>query len=84
MYENIMAKFINPFIDFGFKKLFGKEANKPFLINFLNSVLPTHHQIMHLTLKNNEQLGFNEFDHKAIYDIYCESVTGEKFIVERQ
>lgn len=79
-----MAKFINPFTDFGFKKLFGEEASKPFLMDFLNSMLPAHHQIMHLTLKNNEQLGFNEFDRKAIYDIYCESVTGEKFIVELQ
>ena len=35
-----MEKFINPFTDFGFKKLFGEEANKRFLdaaeINQLN------------------------------------------------
>ena len=34
------AKYINPFTDFGFKKLFGEEASKPMLTDFLNSLLP--------------------------------------------
>jgi PD-(D/E)XK nuclease family transposase len=29
-------KYINPFTDFGFKKLFGTEPNKDLLIDFLN------------------------------------------------
>ncbi|NDC40708.1 MAG: hypothetical protein EBZ77_04025, partial [Chitinophagia bacterium] len=33
------AKYINPFTDFGFKKLFGEEASKPALIDFLNAIL---------------------------------------------
>lgn len=78
------AKFINPFTDYGFKKLFGEEASKPFLMDFLNSMLPAHHQIKDLTLKNSEQMGISDFDRKAIDDIYCESVTGERFIVELQ
>ena len=28
-----MSKYINPYTDFGFKKLFGEEANKDLLIN---------------------------------------------------
>ena len=28
------AVFINPFTDYGFKKIFGEEASKPFLIDF--------------------------------------------------
>lgn len=79
-----MSKFINPFTDYGFKKLFGEEASKPFLIDFLNAILPPKHQIADLTLKNSERMGLTDFDRKAIYDIYCESVTGEKFIVELQ
>lgn len=79
-----MAKFINPFTDYGFKKLFGEEASKPFLMDFLNSVLPQRHQIADLTLSNSERMGMSDFDRKAIYDIYCQSVTGEKFIVELQ
>ncbi|MDR0868800.1 MAG: Rpn family recombination-promoting nuclease/putative transposase, partial [Planctomycetota bacterium] len=31
------AKFINPYTDFGFKKLFGEEASKDLLIDFLNT-----------------------------------------------
>ncbi len=78
------AKFINPYTDYGFKKIFGEEASKHFLIDFLNSLLPAHHQIKHLTFKNNEQLGLSDFDRKAIYDIYCENEHGEKFIIELQ
>ncbi len=33
-------RYLNPFTDFGFKKLFGTEVNKDLLIHFLNSVLP--------------------------------------------
>lgn len=78
------GRFINPYTDFGFKKLFGEEASKPLLMSFLNSILPAHHQIAELNFKNNEQLGINDDDRKAVYDIYCESITGEKFIVELQ
>lgn len=78
------GKFINPYTNYGFKKLFGEEASKPLLIDFLNSLLPPYHQIADLTFKNTEQLGQTEQDRKAIYDIYCESVTGERFIVELQ
>lgn len=31
-----MAKFINPFTDWGFKTIFGQEINKDLLISFLN------------------------------------------------
>jgi hypothetical protein len=34
-----MATYINPYTDFGFKKLFGEEANKEVLIDFLNALL---------------------------------------------
>ncbi len=77
------AKYINPFTDFGFKKLFGEEASKPMLIDFLNSLLPESN-IVDLTFKDKEQLGNTDQDRKAIYDIYCENEKGEKFIVELQ
>ena len=34
-----MGKFINPFTDVGFKRIFGQEMSKPVLITFLNSLL---------------------------------------------
>jgi predicted transposase/invertase (TIGR01784 family) len=76
--------FINPFTDFGFKKIFGEEASKPHLIDFLNSLLPEIAQIRDLTFKNPEQLPKGENDRKAVYDIYCQGLNGEYFIVELQ
>jgi len=77
-------KYINPFTDFGFKKLFGSEPNKDLLIDFLNQVLPSYHQIQDLTYTRSEQLGSGEADRKAIFDLYCTSEKGDKFIVEMQ
>lgn len=78
------AKYLNPFTDFGFNKIFGEEASKPLLLDFLNSILPSNDQIVQLSFKNTEQLGQTDLDRKAIYDIYCENEKGEKFIVELQ
>lgn len=78
------AKYINPFTDFGFKKIFGEEASKPLLIDFLNALLPQNNKIIDLNFKNTEHLGQTDADRKAIYDIYCENESGEKFIVELQ
>ncbi|MEM7659976.1 MAG: Rpn family recombination-promoting nuclease/putative transposase [Bacteroidota bacterium] len=77
-------KYINPLTDFGFKKLFGSEPNKILLIDFLNQILPDKHQIKDLTYSRNEQLGQNELDRKAIFDLYCTGEAGERFIVELQ
>ncbi|MGD2088062.1 MAG: Rpn family recombination-promoting nuclease/putative transposase [Candidatus Aminicenantes bacterium] len=78
------AKYINPYTDFGFKKLFGEEANKDLLVDFLNQLLPAKHKIVNLTFKNPEQLGSVESERKAIFDIHCENDKGERFIVEMQ
>ena len=78
------AKYVNPFTDFGFKKIFGEEASKPLLLDFLNALLPQANHIVELTFKNAEQLGHTDADRKAIFDIYCENASGEKFIVELQ
>ena len=78
------AKYINPFTDFGFKKIFGEEASKPLLMDFLNALLPESNKIVDLSFKNTEQLGKLDIERKAVYDIYCENEIGEKFIVELQ
>jgi len=79
-----MPKYLNPYTDFGFKKLFGEEASKDLLVDFLNQLLPPHHQIAELHFKNTEQLANLSIERKAIFDIYCQSITGEYFIVEMQ
>ena len=81
----VKDKYINPFTDFGFKKLFGTEPNKDLLINFLNEViLPEQRKITDLSYKKNEHLGETEFDRKAIFDLYCLGSNDERFIVEMQ
>jgi len=40
------ARYINPYTDFGFKKLFGEEGSKNLLIDFLNHLLPGEHKIV--------------------------------------
>ncbi len=76
--------FINPFTDFGFKKLFGEEPNKDLLISFLNSLLPEKHQIQDLAYSKTEYQGVSSSDRKAVFDLNCISNTGERFIVELQ
>ncbi|SFC39366.1 conserved hypothetical protein (putative transposase or invertase) [Flexibacter flexilis DSM 6793] len=75
-------KYINPFTDFGFKKLFGSEPNKDLLMSFLNEILKLN--IVELTYKKTEHLGASDLDRKVIFDLYCENEAGEKFIVELQ
>lgn len=78
-------KYINPFTDYGFKKLFGEEPNKDLLLDFLNELLREEQgQIKELTYLKTEQLGDTDIDRKAIFDLYCENANGEKFIVELQ
>ena len=78
-------KFINPFTDFGFKKIFGEEANKDLLINFLNELLAYEGQkIAKLTFKKNEHLGISDLDRNVVFDLFCENEKGEKFTVELQ
>lgn len=78
------AKYINPFTDYGFKKLFGEEASKKLLISFLNDLLPIRDKIINLTFKKNEQQGEILISRKAVYDIFCEDEKGNQFIVEMQ
>ena len=77
-------RYINPLTDFGFKRLFGTEPNKNLLIDFLNVILPTQHRVKDLTYHSTENLGNTPSDRKAVFDLYCQSEKGEKFIVEMQ
>ncbi|MEL6638612.1 MAG: Rpn family recombination-promoting nuclease/putative transposase [Bacteroidota bacterium] len=82
--SELLEKYINPLTDYGFKKLFGTEPNKDLLIDFLNQILPEEHQIKDLQYSRNEQVGQNESDRKAIFDLYCIGAANERFIVEVQ
>ena len=76
--------YIDPTSDFGFHKLFGEEANKDLLIDFLNSMMPAYHQITDLSFKQREQHPDMADERIVIYDIHCQAFSGEYFIVEMQ
>jgi len=85
MNADFVEKYINPFTDYGFKKLFGEEPNKDLLLDFLNELLHEEQgRIVSLNYLKSEHLGATETDRKAIFDLYCENEKGEKFIVELQ
>ena len=79
-----MGKFINPFTDVGFKRIFGQEINKDLLIDFLNALLEGERQVKDITFLDKEQLPVFEDDRKLIYDVYCTDENDEQFIVEMQ
>ena len=84
MEVEIRERYINPYTDFGFKKLFGTELNKDLLISFLNALFHDKLEITDLTYLNNEHLGDSRLDRKAVFDVYCQLADGSRIIVEMQ
>ena len=82
----ITSTFINPFTDFGFKKLFGEESSKPQLISFINAFLEYQKQplIVELEFRNLEKLGLSKKDRNTIFDIYCTDEDGNIIVELRQ
>ena len=80
-----MIEYINPFYDFGFKKLFGTEENKDLLISLLNAFLDDEGDpICDLTYRNVEQIGEIAGTRTNYFDVYCQTESGKEFIVEMQ
>ena len=79
-----MSKFINPFTDIGFKRIFGQEVSKPILIEFLNALFEGEHHITDLQFLDKEQPGESGDNKSLIYDVYCEADGGDHIIVEMQ
>lgn len=75
-------KFINPYTDEGFKRIFGSEINKDMIIKFLNSLL--NETIRDITFRNVEAFGLGRNDRKAVFDIFCKTDKEEMIIVEMQ
>ena len=84
MEVEISERYINPYTDFGFKKLFGTELNKDLLISFLNALFNDKLEITDLTYLNSEHLGEGITDRKAVFDVYCQLSNGSRIIVEMQ
>ena len=84
MEVEIRERYVNPYTDFGFKKLFGTELNKDLLISFLNALFKDKLEITDLTYLNTEHLGEGIVDRKAVFDVYCQLADGSRIIVEMQ
>ena len=79
-----MGKYINPFTDWGFKRLFGQEFSKPLLISFLNDLFAGELNVKNVKFMDKEQLAPTKDQRGIIYDVYCEANDGKRFIVEMQ
>ena len=92
MEERKRERYVNPYTDFGFKKLFGTELNKDLLISLLNALFDRSAQqspgepkqvvkdLRYLPTEKMASFG----QRRAVFDVYCEGENGEKFIVEMQ
>ena len=76
-------KFINPFTDYGFKRIFGTELSKDILIAFLNSLIPEA-DIENLTYLNVEDLPVNRYRSRYVFDLLCQNSKQEYFLVDRE
>ncbi len=82
--QGLIDRYINFYTDFAFKKLFGSELNKDLLISFLNALLQGRETIKEIEYLNAERLGTQEYDRRAVFDVYCKNDRGEMFVVEMQ
>ena len=79
-----MAKFINPFTDWGFKHIFGRDISKDLLIDFLNGLFAGKMRITNLNFCNTEQIPETYDDRNVVFDLFCTTDDVEKIIVEMQ
>lgn len=82
--EGIIDRYVNFYTDFAFKKLFGTEMNKDLLISFLNALLQGREVVLDVNYLDTEHLGTQEYDRRAVFDVYCKNDKGEVFLVEMQ
>ena len=79
-----MRKFINPFTDFGFHRIFGQEVHKELLIDFLNQLLIGERQIVDIRFHNPIQQPETQKARGLIFDVHCRDEQGGWFVVEMQ
>ena len=79
-----MARFIDPRVDWAFKRIFGSEDTKECLITFLNGLFEDELVIKDVTFAKTEKLGLRPDDRGVIFDVYCITNKGKHVIVEMQ
>jgi len=79
-----VSKYIDPCSDWGFKRIFGTDANKDLLIAFLNALFQGNKHISNIKYNKNEHKGNIRNDRNIVYDISCKGNEQERFIIEMQ
>lgn len=79
-----MGRYVNPFTDQGFKMVFGQEAHKELLIDFLNELLKGERQVEDITYIDKEIQPERFNGRVVIFDILCKEKDGTSFLVEMQ
>ena len=80
MNNNIL--YIDPMVDFGFKKIFKESGHKQLIIRPLNAIFGL--DIADIDIRESEQLGLTDQERKATFDMHCETRDGLSFIIEVQ
>ena len=75
---------IDPFQDWGFKYLFGREQNKDLLIGFLNLLLEPEVRLQDITYLNTELLADRAELRRCVVDVLCTDTAGDRYLVEMQ
>jgi len=81
---NGMARYIDPRVDWAFKRIFGSEDTKECLITFLNGLFDGELVIKDVTFGKTEKLGLRPDERGVIFDVYCVTDEGKHIIVEMQ
>src|SRR5690606_33362006 len=76
--------FINPFTDFGFKRLFASEESKPLLMSMLNSLFIHEKCIVDIEYSKNEYPGEGIDEGSIVFDVHCTDINGSQYIIEIQ
>ena len=77
------SRYANIMLDTAFKIVFGSAANKALLIQLLECLIPGK-KIASLKYEDKEIPGFFVTEKKTIFDLYCKTDKGERFVVEMQ
>ena len=79
-----MAEYINPRVDWAFKRIFGSDDTKECLITFLNGVFEDELVIKDVKHLKTEQTRHQKRERGVIFDVACETSDGRHVIVEMQ
>ena len=82
MSKQTTIKYIDPMVDYGFKKIFKESGKKQLIIRPLNAIFGL--DIADIDIRESEQLGLTEQERKSTFDMHCETKDGLSFIIEVQ